>query len=140
MIRNPTYRGVVHPWQCDHMGHMNVMFYVNKFDEASWSFFTDIGMTAKRMKDEMIGLAAVQQDISYSRELMPGQTVLINTRVEELRGKVLKFTHEMMNADTHELCATCTLTVVHLDRKTRKAIPFPEDVAGKAEAAMKAKI
>lgn len=21
-----TYRGVVHPWHCDHMGHMNVMW------------------------------------------------------------------------------------------------------------------
>lgn len=135
MIRNPTYRGVVQTWHCDHMGHMNVMHYVGKFDEASWSFFTDIGMTAKRMSDEMIGLAAVQQEISYKRELMPGQTVLINTRVEELRGKVLKFTHEMMNADTGELCATCTLTVAHLDRKTRKAVPFPDDVAEKIAVA-----
>ena len=31
-----TYRGTVYPWQCDHMGHMNVMWYVGKFDEASW--------------------------------------------------------------------------------------------------------
>ena len=22
-----TYRGVVYPWQCDHMGHMNVFFH-----------------------------------------------------------------------------------------------------------------
>lgn len=28
-----TYRGVVYPWQCDHMGHMNAMWYVGKFDE-----------------------------------------------------------------------------------------------------------
>ena len=28
-----TYRGVVYPWQCDHMGHMNVMWYAGKFDE-----------------------------------------------------------------------------------------------------------
>ena len=31
-----TYRGVVYPWDCDHMGHMNVMRYVGKFDEATW--------------------------------------------------------------------------------------------------------
>lgn len=23
-----THRGVVYPWQCDHMGHLNVMWYV----------------------------------------------------------------------------------------------------------------
>jgi acyl-CoA thioester hydrolase len=27
-----TYRGAVYPWHCDHMGHMNVMWYVGKFD------------------------------------------------------------------------------------------------------------
>jgi acyl-CoA thioesterase FadM len=26
-----TYRGAVYPWHCDHMGHMNVMWYVGKF-------------------------------------------------------------------------------------------------------------
>jgi acyl-CoA thioesterase FadM len=37
MIRNPTYRGTVYPWHCDHIGHMNVMWYVGKFDEATWN-------------------------------------------------------------------------------------------------------
>ena len=31
-----TYRGVVYPWQMDHMGHMNVRFYSARFDEATW--------------------------------------------------------------------------------------------------------
>jgi len=34
---DPTYRGIVYPWHCDHMGHMNVMWYVAKFDEATWT-------------------------------------------------------------------------------------------------------
>ena len=29
-------RGVVYPWQCDHMGHMIVMWYTGKFDEPTW--------------------------------------------------------------------------------------------------------
>ena len=39
-----TYRGVVHAWQCDHMGHMNVMWYVGKFDEATWNLFAEAGL------------------------------------------------------------------------------------------------
>jgi len=31
-----TYCGTVYPWQCDHVGHMNIMWYVGKFDEANW--------------------------------------------------------------------------------------------------------
>jgi acyl-CoA thioesterase FadM len=38
-----TYRGVIYPWHCDHMGHMNVMWYVGKFDEATWNLFAAMG-------------------------------------------------------------------------------------------------
>ena len=27
-----SYKGTVYPWHCDHMGHMNVMWYAGKFD------------------------------------------------------------------------------------------------------------
>ncbi len=39
-----TYRGVIYPWNCDHMGHMNVQYYVGKFDEATWQLFAFLGM------------------------------------------------------------------------------------------------
>lgn len=136
MIKNPTHLGVVHPWHCDHMGHMNVMYYVNKFDEASWNFFSMIGLDARRMTREKIGLAAVQQNISYARELMPGETIYVNTKPLEIRGKVLRFVHEMLNGETDELCASCELTVVHMDTNARKATPFPDDVKEVLEKAI----
>ena len=37
--RITTYKGTVYPWHCDHVGHMNVMWYVGKFDEATWNLF-----------------------------------------------------------------------------------------------------
>ena len=50
-----TYRGVVYPSQCDHMGHMNVMWYVQKFDEATWQLLAAVGLLGKRMRDEASG-------------------------------------------------------------------------------------
>ena len=41
-----TYRGTVYPWHCDHMNHMNVMWYVGKFDEATWNLMSHLGMNA----------------------------------------------------------------------------------------------
>ncbi len=38
-IEIETYRGVVYPWQMDHMGHMNVMWYTHFFDRAIWGFY-----------------------------------------------------------------------------------------------------
>jgi acyl-CoA thioester hydrolase len=39
-----TYRGIVYPWYCDHMGHMNVMWYAGKFDEACWQLLAMLGL------------------------------------------------------------------------------------------------
>ena len=41
-----TYRGTVHPWHCDHMGHMDVMGHVGRFDEAPCAASLPTGTTA----------------------------------------------------------------------------------------------
>ena len=70
-----TYRGVVYPWHCDHVGHMNVMWYVGKFDEATWHFFAMFGLTPSFLREQGRGMAAVQQNITYKRELRPGYRI-----------------------------------------------------------------
>src|SRR6201992_4505538 len=71
-----TYRGTVYPWHCDHMGHMNVMWYVGKFDEATWQLFSAIGITPDYLRTSGRGMAAVDQRISYRREGGAGAGVL----------------------------------------------------------------
>ena len=90
-----TYRGTVYPRHCDHMGHMNVMWYVGKFDEATWHLFAQIGMTPSYLRESGRGMAAVQQNISYKRELLAGDIVEVRSRILELRDKVLRFAHDM---------------------------------------------
>jgi len=55
-----TYRGAVYPWHCDHVGHMNVMWYVGKFDEATWNLFARIGLTPAYLRETSRGMAAAQ--------------------------------------------------------------------------------
>ena len=71
-----TYRGVVYPWHCDHMGHMNVMWYVGKFDEATWQLFSAIGITPDYVRTSGRGMAAVEQRIAYRREVRAGDVVI----------------------------------------------------------------
>lgn len=127
-----TYRGVVYPWQCDHMGHMNVMFYVGKFDEASWQLFFALGLTPSRLRDAGRGMAGLEQHIEYKRELHAGDVVSIRSRVLEVRAKTLRFLHEMRNDETEEVAATTTLTAVHMDTTARKSSPLPDDVVERA--------
>jgi acyl-CoA thioester hydrolase len=123
-----TYRGTVQAWHCDHIGHMNVMWYVGKFDEATWNFFALIGVTGEYMRQQHRGTAAVQQNITYSRELMAGDTVTVRSAILEMRERVVRFEHVMYVADTAEVAARCEITGVHIDRTTRKATPFPPEI------------
>ena len=129
-----TYRGVVYPWHCDHMGHMNVMWYVGKFDEATWNLFAVMGITAAFLRENRRGMAAVQQDITYRRELVAGDTVSVRSAFLEVRDKVARFVHEMRHAETGELAAYCLLTGVHIDTEARKACPFPQDILARGRS------
>ncbi len=123
-----TCRGSVYPAQCDHMGHMNVMWYVGKFDEATWNFFTGLGISPTFLRDNARGMAAVDQHITYFQELTAGDIITIRTRLVELAGKVIKFRHEMYNGETGETAAATDLIAVHMDTKTRKSTAFPDQI------------
>ena len=120
-----TYRGTVYPWHCDHMGHMNVMWYAGKFDEASWNLLASIGLTSSYLRDSNRGVVAVEQCLAYKKELLAGDTIFVRSRVLEARERVILFAHEMVNAQTLEVAATSHFTAVHIDRGTRKACPLP---------------
>lgn len=128
-----TYRGTVYPWHCDHVGHMNVMWYVGKFDEATWSLLLQIGLTPTYLREQQRGMAAVQQNISYKRELHAGDVVEVRSRLIEIREKGVRFVHEMRNVETDEVAATCELTGIHMDRVARKACPLPPAIRAAAE-------
>ena len=133
-----TYRGAVYPWHCDHMGHMNVMWYVGKFDEATWNLFASFGVTAAFLQDQRRAMAAVQQNITYRRELHAGDTVAIRSALLEVRAKVARFVHEMRNAQSGELAALCELTGVHIDAHTRKSCAFPPEILARARGLVRA--
>jgi acyl-CoA thioester hydrolase len=126
MQQEATYRGTVYPWQCDHVGHMNIMWYVGKFDEANWNLFARLGLTPSYLRASGRGMAAVQQNITYRRELLAGDIVEIRSVLLELREKSIRFRHDMTNAETGELAAACEITGVHMDRQARKSAPFEE--------------
>lgn len=123
-----TYRGAVYPWHCDHVGHMNVMWYTGKFDEATWNFFALLGITPKFLRDNGRGMAAVEQKTKYLRELHAGDIVTVHTQLLELEGKKIRFIHEMINGETGEPAATTELMGLHLNTEIRKSCPFPDDI------------
>ena len=79
-------------------------------------------------------MVAVQQNITYKRELRAGDVVSIRSGVLEIREKVIRCFHEMSNDETGEIAATAELTGVYLDTGLRKSCPFPLHVVESANA------
>jgi acyl-CoA thioester hydrolase len=109
------------------MNHMNVMWYVSKFDEATWNLMALAGVTPVVLREAGRCMVAVRQEISYKRELVAGDTITIRSGLLELRQKVVRFFHEMRNNETGEVAAVTVLTGVQIDAVTRKSCTLPED-------------
>jgi acyl-CoA thioester hydrolase len=129
-----TYRGVVYPWQCDHMGHMNVMWYVGKFDEATWQLFASLGITRSSLRTENRAMAGVQQNTTYKRELYAGDVITVRSTILEVRQRAIRFLHTMTDDETGEIAATTDLTGVCLDPQTRRATSFSAAVLERASS------
>lgn len=127
-----TYRGTVYPWQCDHMGHMNSMWYVEKFDEASWQLLARLGLSRLRFQEQGVGMVAVEQHIEYKRELLAGDIVSVSSTITDVMDKALRMVHEMRNDETGLLVARTTIVDVHLDSRARRALSLPVDVRARA--------
>ena len=129
-----TYRGVVHQWHCDHMGHMNVMYFVGKFDEATWNLGAMMGMTSQYLKDTKRGMAAVEQRISYRREALVGDIIVVRSAILEVRPKSVRFVHEMFRGDGGDHLATMIVVGVHIDIVARKSTQFEPQIIARTQA------
>jgi acyl-CoA thioester hydrolase len=123
-----TYRGIIYPWHCDHMGHMNVMWYSGKFDEACWQLLAMLGLDQSRFRQDTTGMAAVEQHTQYRRELRAGDAITIHSALLEVKDKSIHMLHKMLNDATGEVAATTVVIGVYIDSRSRKATLLPEDV------------
>lgn len=128
-----TFRGVVYPWQCDIFDHMNVQFYMEKFDQAAWGFFGQLGISADYFFKERRGIVAMEHKIRYYHELLAGDLVYIETQLEKIGNKSICFKHYMYNASTKEIAAEMEVVAVHMNTHTRESAPFSPEVKARLE-------
>jgi acyl-CoA thioester hydrolase len=107
---------------------MNVMWYIGKFDEATWNLLAQCGLTEKYFNQELRGMVAVDQHTIYKRELLAGMTIQIISRILNVGDKSIKFIHEMKNTRTDEVAATTIITGIHISRTKRTACYMPVEI------------
>lgn len=127
-----TYCGSIQQWECDHMGHLNVTGYMSRFNEATWVLFSSVGIDREYMIENKIGMSAVRHEINYTSELLPGDTCYIDSRVIAVGNSSLKVNHTLFKDPQSKICASCSVTAVHIDRNSRKPIRIPNELRSSA--------
>lgn len=121
------YKGVVHPWLCDAMGHMNVRHYLGIFDDAHTQLVAeafDYRAGEERWRDK--GWADVSNQLEYKRELQAGALIEVNGGIVEVGRSSFTSYFEMKERFSDEVSATMTAKIIFFDLKARKSMPLTE--------------
>ncbi len=129
-----TYRGVIHPWQCDAMGHFTTRQYMGMFDDAGWHFLLEVGFDPAWVTERDIGWADVRHEIEYLREVQQGELIVIETMPLKVGNKSIQYQLEMKTATDGEVCARMTSTCVQFDLRDRRAVPVLPEVRERMNA------
>jgi acyl-CoA thioester hydrolase len=119
------WRETIRPEWIDHNGHMNVAYYTLVFDHAVDAFFEYAGIGETYRRRTGGSTFAVEQHVTYDREVTAGDAVRCETRLFGFDEKRLHYGHEMIHAADGWRAATTEFLSLHVDLATRRVAPMP---------------
>ena len=119
------WRETIRPEWIDHNGHMNVAYYTLVFDHAVDAFFDYVGLGGSYRDQASGSTFAVEQHVTYNREVLEGDEVRCVTYLVGFDEKRLHYYHEMYHATEGYLAATTEFLSLHVDLSTRRVSPMP---------------
>lgn len=129
-----TFRGVVYPWHCDHLGHMTVMHYVGMFDQAAWHLFSAMGITWESMRREERGFVDVKHETEYRAEQRAGSLIVVESALTRIGNSSMTGLHRMKNTETGVIAATSAATCVYFDLEARTKLPLTDELKERMQA------
>jgi len=116
-------------WECDSNGHMNVMYYINKYENAGRNFDLDLGLTdLMHEKKDTIGMVVVEQTIRYLREAFEDDILYIMSELKGVGTKSITMEHKMYNGRTDQHIGTMNLVCVLFDKVERVGLVIPKAI------------
>ena len=129
------YKGVVHPWHCDVMGHMNTRHYLAMFDDASYQLLHEAtGWSATAQDWQGRGFADVHNSLDYLGELKAGELIEIEGGISATGNSSFTANYVMTNKLTGEPAAKMTAKLIYFDLVARKSMPLSADIRQQMEA------
>jgi acyl-CoA thioester hydrolase len=120
-----TLRLITQAWQCDHMGHVNVGFYMGWLGDAAFAMLALHGLDREQAAAEKLGAAAVRAEVDYQSELRGGDMVRLETTVESIGERKIVFHHRMIRIGDEKQIMRARVIGVCIDTVQRKSRAFP---------------
>jgi len=108
---------------------MNVMYYINKYENAGRNFALEMGVASLMSKE--VGFVAMEQTIRYFREVFEDDLLYVESSLIKLSNKAMTFRHEMYNGLTKEKVSEMDVVGVLFDKINRKSMELPEEARSK---------
>lgn len=121
-----VWRGAVQAWECDHMGHFNTRFYVDRVEQALAGLFAEIGIDGSTVTVET-------EHHRFHREVRAGgaiyataQFVQMGARDAEIVIRILHSANDVLSA-SFVLQVTCDTDWPDAAREAAAKITGPQD-------------
>jgi YbgC/YbaW family acyl-CoA thioester hydrolase len=109
------------PRHCDLYGHMNNAAYAELFEEGRWDFITRRGYGRNLVTQLGAGPVVLELNIRFRKELNPGEQVIVETGLQEVRSRAATV-WQKIHAANGDLAAEAEATLGLFDLKSRRLI------------------
>lgn len=121
-----TYRGTVHPSDCDVLGHMNVSRYFVACGDAGFSIQTHLGLGRSNIVGgERLSLAVVRAECDFRAEVLAGSVLVCTTSIPTVGRKSLVLRHTLSELEDGTVVFVADFRCALLDLSTRRAREIP---------------
>lgn len=119
----------VDPAWIDEYGHMNAAHYVGIFDRVGFQLLREVGVGLDYTEATRCGIYTMNVHVAYLREVLAGDPLALRIRLLEADDKRLLCLMELMQTRDGYVAATMEQLSLHVDLDTRRAKPFPPELA-----------
>ena len=112
----------------DYNGHLNVAYYTLIFDRAVDEALCLLGLGPDYARKRGGSFFTAESHVRYLRELAPNSPVRVTLRLVDYDEKRLHLFQSLHHATEGWVSATSEQMALHVNLKSRRVEPFPDDV------------
>ncbi|MEM9600470.1 MAG: thioesterase family protein [Pseudomonadota bacterium] len=120
-------------WECDELGHLNMSFYIDKFEQARMALFIRLGLTEAFRPDAYATVRSRDIHIKYLAEARPGMPLRIESALIALHQDTAEVGHVMYHLDGR-MAATLREIVEHVYLPEDKRFTWPSRLKQRADS------